>query len=84
MSDLNTSYLDLYRDLYDEALTTARSIEDPKGRAGLIGRVATTTHPREAALPLWFEAAEAARGIDDINDRAQTLTTMLCGARSAK
>lgn len=83
MTDIDRSFTELYEGLHADALTAARATEGAEGRSGSIAIVASRTHPLDAALPLWAEAADAAREIDDPSRRVIHLTGLLQGLRSA-
>ncbi|MEX5635906.1 hypothetical protein [Parafrankia sp. FMc2] len=72
---------ELYESLQAAALTAARSVDDTDDRARTLGLVASQTRPFDTALPLWTEAAETARKIEDPATRVDRMTSLVSGLR---
>jgi len=65
--------------LQGDALEAARSVEGALDRSRALGEVASRTYPLEAALPLWNEAADAARQIENPAVRTGRLSSLIGG-----
>lgn len=74
--------IDLYTDTADEALTAARSVDDPGDRAFALSNIGGR-FDEPTRTDVFTEAVEAARLVEDPKARARTLTAVTSGIRGA-